>query len=145
MADPVDQKSFSIASSQSELDSRISDKLRRELGEQVCALLEDPTVIEVMLNPDGKLWVERLGSPMEHIGYMKANQALAFMSTVASTLKTQVTAQNPILECELPLDGSRFEALIPPVVSAPSFTIRKKALKVFTLDDYVRSGIMTLG
>ncbi|EME4608239.1 TPA: P-type conjugative transfer ATPase TrbB [Escherichia coli] len=144
MADPKDQKSFSIAASQSELDTRIFDKLRRELGEQVCALLEDPTVIEVMLNPDGKLWVERLGSPMEHIGYMKANQALALMSTVASTLKTQVTAQNPILECELPLDGSRFEALIPPVVSAPSFTIRKKALKVFTLDDYVRSGIMTL-
>ncbi|MGC3480313.1 conjugal transfer protein TrbB, partial [Pseudomonas aeruginosa] len=50
---------------------------------------------------------------------------------------------NPILECELPLDGSRFEALKPPVVSAPTVTIRKKAVKVFTLENYVASQIMT--
>lgn len=65
------------------------------------------------------------------------------MGTVASTLRTQITALNPILECELPLDGSRFEALIPPVVAGPTFTIRKKASKIFTLDNYVESGIMT--
>lgn len=138
-----DPKSPSIASNRAEHDKRITEKLRRELGPQICELLEDSTVIEIMLNPDGTLWVERLGAPMEKIGTLPASRAESLMGTVASTLRTQITALNPILECELPLDGSRFEALIPPVVAGPTFTIRKKASKIFTLDNYVESGIMT--
>jgi type IV secretion system protein TrbB len=138
-----DPKSSSAASNRAEHDRRISEKLRRELGPQICELLEDPTVIEIMLNPDGTLWVERLGTPMEQIGTLPASRAESLMGTVASTLRTQITALNPILECELPLDGSRFEALIPPVVAGPTFTIRKKAVTVFTLPNYVESGIMT--
>ncbi len=122
---------------------RISEKLRRELGSTVLALLDEPDVIEIMLNPDGQLWVERFGQPMEPVGEMSPSQAESLMATIASGLNTVITRENPILECELPLDGSRFEALIPPVVSAPVFTIRKKASKVFTLDEYVEAGIMT--
>jgi type IV secretion system protein VirB11 len=106
---------------------RITEKLARELGPEILALLENPTVIEIMLNPDGSLWVEHLGEPMRRFGRMAPSQAESLMATVASTLKTQITAQNPVLECELPLDGSRFEALLPPVVSGPTFTIRKNA------------------
>ena len=138
-----DPKPSGIASNRAEYDKRITEKLRRELGVQLCGFLEDPTVQEIMLNPDGTVWVERLGSSMEKVGTLDASRAESLMGTVASTLRTQITAQNPILECELPLDGSRFEALLPPVVSAPTFTIRKKASKIFTLDDYVESGIMT--
>lgn len=132
-----------IPGGQSEHERRIAEKLKRELGPMVCGFLADPTVIEIMLNPDGTLWVERLGEPMECAGAMPASQAEALMGTVASTLKTKITAQSPILECELPLDGSRFEALLPPIVSGPTFTIRKKALKIFTLANYVDSGIMS--
>ena len=95
----------------SEHDRRIKEKLKRELGPLICGLLEDTRVIEIMLNPDGSLWVERLGESMEKVGVMSAPQAESLMGTVASTLRTQITAQNPILECELPIDGSRFEAL----------------------------------
>lgn len=133
----------SVASNRAEHDRRITEKLRRELGPQICALLQEPGVNEIMLNPDGTLWVERIGAPMEMIGTLSASRAESLMGTVASTLRTQITALNPILECELPLDGSRFEALIPPVVSAPTFTIRKKASQIFTLTDYVESGIMS--
>ena len=144
MDDSVTQaKPSGISINRAEHDRRISEKLRRELGPVICGLLGDPTVIEIMLNPDGQLWVEKLGQPMEHIGAMAAAQAESLMSTVASTLRTQITAANPIIECELPLDGSRFEALIPPVVSGPTFTIRKKAVQIFTLADYVAAGIMT--
>jgi len=133
----------SFSTNRTEHHRRVNEKLRRELGPVVCNLLEDKTVIEIMLNPDGRLWVERLGADMAVVGHMPASQAESLMGTVASTLKTQITALNPILECELPLDGSRFEALLPPVVSAPTFTIRKKAVQVFTLDNYVASKIMT--
>lgn len=121
---------------------RISEKLIYELG-PVYDLLKDPTVIEIMLNPDGELWVERLGHPKEPFGHMEKHVAEGLMNTIASELDVEHTALNPILECELPLDGSRFAALLPPIVEGPSFAIRKRALMVFTLQDYVDKGIMT--
>ncbi|HGA7692137.1 TPA: P-type conjugative transfer ATPase TrbB [Salmonella enterica subsp. enterica serovar Virchow] len=138
-----ERKATSLQGNRAEHDRRIAEKLRRELGTQVCALLDDSKVIEIMLNPDGSLWCEWLGQPMERVGTMPKAQAESLMGTVASSLRTHITAANPILECELPLDGSRFEALLPPVVSGPTFTIRKKASIVFTLANYVKSGIMT--
>lgn len=122
---------------------RIYEKLKRELGALLYGIIKEPDVIEVMLNPDGRLWVERLGQDMLCVGKMSASQAESLISTVAATLKTTITRENPILECEFPLDGSRFEALIPPVVSAPVFSLRRKALKIFTFDDYVAAGTMT--
>ena len=122
---------------------RLREKLERELGPKVMGLLSDPTVVEVMLNPDGQLWVERQGADMECVGTMTAHSALSVMSTVATFLDTEITRENPVLECELPIDGSRFEALRPPIVRAPTFAIRTKARSVFTLADYVERGIMT--
>jgi type IV secretion system protein VirB11 len=80
---------------------------------------------------------------MQPVGTMAAATTESLIATVASTLRSTITRENPILECELPLDGSRFEALIPPVVSAPVFAIRRKASAVFTLAEYERQGIMT--
>lgn len=119
------------------------EALRRNLGNSVLSWLDEPSVVEVMLNPDGRLWVERLGQGMICAGQMDAVQALAVIQSVAALRETVVTADTPILECELPLDGSRFEALIPPLVECPVFTLRKKALLIFTLEDYVAQGIMT--
>ena len=126
-----------------EAEQRIGEKIRRELGPAVCEALQQSDVVEILLNADGRLWVERLGQPMTPIGRMNPSQAESLMATVAATLHTTITRENPILECELPLDGSRFEALIPPVVAAPVFTIRRRASQVFRLSDYVAAGIMT--
>ena len=122
---------------------RQMDALRRALGADILKHLDDPKVIEIMLNPDGKLWVDVLGGDMECVGEVSAIQSRQIVNTVAAMLETVVTADQPILECELPLDGSRFEALIPPLVMQTTFALRKKALLVFTLDDYVSKGIMT--
>lgn len=139
----TETKVSSLQGNRAEHDRRIAEKLRRELGPQVCEWLDDSKVIEIMLNPDGSLWCEWLGQPMKRMGTMPKAQAESLMGTVASSLRTHITAANPILECELPLDGSRFEALLPPIVSGPTFTIRKKASVVFTLANYVAAGIMT--
>src|SRR5687768_14913404 len=128
---------------QDEYRRRISEKIKRELGRDICALLDDPAVSEIMLNPSGELWVERLAQPIELIGHMDAPQAESLIGTIASNIQEAVTATKPNLECELPLDGSRFSALIPPIVEGPAFTIRKRAIMVFTLQDYVNQGIMT--
>ena len=125
-----------------EYQRRLITKITRELGREVMTALQDDTVIEVMLNTDGKLWCDRLGEGMSCIGEMSAPNALALLGTIADGLGTVITKQSPILEGELLLDGSRFEGLIPPVVARPTFTIRKKALLIYTLDDYVQQGIM---
>lgn len=125
---------------------RIVESLCMQLGGHV-GLLSEPDVIELMLNPDGHLWADRLGSGMTPVGRMSSRAAEAFIATVASTLRTTVTRESPILECELPVtapfDGSRFEGLIPPVVRSPVFTIRRKASAVIALNAYERQGIIT--
>jgi len=130
-------------SAAAEQHRRIKEKLERELGPDIVRLLSEPDVTEIMLNPDGRVWIDRISLGMEQVGTMKAHQALSLIGTVASTLNSAVTRESPTLECELPLDGSRFAALVPPVVSAPVFTIRRKAVKIFTLGDYVAAKIMT--
>ncbi len=128
---------------QKDHDDRIRTQIINGLGPEICAMLDDPTVIEIMLNDDGYLWAERLGQDMERFGQREAWQAEALMGIIASTVNDTITRSKPILECELLLDGSRFEALIPPVVAKPTFTIRKRAIMVFTLENYVEQGIMT--
>jgi len=121
---------------------RLHSKIKAELGREVMAALEDDTVIEIMLNSDGTLWIDRLGKGMEKIEKHTCSPQAA-IHTIASYLNTNITNKDPILECELPIDGSRFEALVPPVVTHPSFTIRKKAKKIFTLEDYIEQNILT--
>jgi len=129
-------------STRDEQARRIAESMRRQLG-SLCELFNESDVVELMLNADGTVWVDRLGQPMQPAGAMLPATAESFIATVASTLRSTVTRENPILECELPLDGSRFEGLIPPVVSAPVFTIRRKASAVFSLPEYEKQGIMT--
>ena len=132
-----------------EYTKTLDRKLRYEFGSGICALLDDPRVIEIMLNApkgsvkDGELWVERLGEEMEMFGVMSFSQAENLMRTIASCHNLQITSDSPILECELPFWGSRFTGVVPPVVTHPTFAIRKKAVAIFTLADYVEKGIMS--
>lgn len=121
---------------------RLISKIKLEMGREVVDALSDDNVIEIMLNPDGSMWIEKLGTPMYKLSRHTCS-AQAAIHTVASYLNTTVTVENPILECELPICGSRFEALVPPIVSQASFTIRKKAKSVFTLSNYVDKEIIT--
>lgn len=115
------------------------------MGPVLLAALNDPRTVEIMLNADGKLWQERLGEPMKCIASMRMAQAQAIIETVAGYHGKEVTRQKPILEGELPLDGSRFAGQLPPVVPAPTFAIRKRAVAIFTLAQYVEDGVMTAG
>src|SRR5260221_8249913 len=43
--------------------------LRTAMGPVIARLLDDPDVAEVMLNPDGRLWVDRLGAGIADTGH----------------------------------------------------------------------------
>lgn len=118
-------------------------KLRRDLGSDVCNALEDPNTIEVMLNPDGMLWQERLKEPMRKIGTMLPARGEAIIKNVASYYDKVVTEKQTRVEEVLPIDGSRFAGQLPPIVSSPTFSIRKQAAEIIPLESYVKSGAMS--
>lgn len=128
---------------QSTVKTRAQEKLRRDLGPVIENALADPKTVEIMLNADGRLWQERLGEKMRCIGTMSASRAESVIKTIAGFHGKEITRFKPTLEGELPLDGSRFAGQLPPVVHAPTFAIRKKALSIFSLDEYVLSGVMS--
>lgn len=123
--------------------TRTLASLERILGQEFLKVLHDPKTIEIMLNADGNLWVDKLGEGMSKFGIMTAEKANSLIKQCATYLDTTITMENPILEGEFPLDGSRFAALLPPIVHRPTFALRRKALKVMTLEQYVENGILT--
>ena len=124
--------------------SRGARMLRTALGPEIEAWLSEASVIEVMLNPDGRLWIDRLGSGIVDTGQtMSAETGERIIRLVAHHVGAEVHGGCPRVSAELPDTGERFEGLLPPVVAAPSFAIRKPAVAVFTLADYVGAGVMT--
>src|SRR5689334_5941641 len=118
--------------------------LRSALGPAIAAWLEDAAIIEVMLNPDGRLWVDRLAGGLADTGErLAAADGERIVRLVAHHVGAEVHSASPRVSAELPETGERFEGLLPPVVTAPAFAIRKPAVAVFTLDDYAAAGIMT--
>ena len=118
--------------------------LRTAMGPAIAGFLEDPSVVEVMLNPDGRLWIDRLSSGLADSGEtLSASDGERIIRLVAHHVGVEVHAGAPRVSAELPETGERFEGLLPPVVAAAAFAIRKPAVAVFTLDDYVTERIMT--
>jgi type IV secretion system protein VirB11 len=118
--------------------------LRTALGSAIARFLEDPAVVEVMLNPDGRIWIDRLSEGLADTGEMlSAADGERIVRLVAHHVGAEVHARSPRVSAELPETGERFEGLLPPVVAAPAFAIRKPAVAVFTLLDYVAAGIMS--
>ena len=128
----------------SETFARGTRMLRTALGPTIVGLLANPAVVEVMLNPDGCLWVDRLGIGLSDTGErFSPADGERIVRLVAHHVGAEVHAGSPRVSAELPETGERFEGLLPPVVAAPCFAIRKPAVAVFSLDDYAAAGVMT--
>lgn len=117
--------------------------LRTAMGVEIAAALADPSVIEVMVNPDGALRLDRLGEGRIDTGArLGPSEVERIIRLVASHIRLEVHGNNPIVSAELPESGERFEGLLPPVANAPCFSIRKPAAKIYTLDDYIADRIL---
>ncbi|MDU4377000.1 MAG: P-type conjugative transfer ATPase TrbB [Bilophila wadsworthia] len=117
--------------------------LRRLCGPVFLECLDDPLTQELMLNPDGTLWHECFGMDMVPVGTIDPAAAEAILRMVAGCLDKVITWEQPQLDGEFPLDGSRFSGALPPIVSNPTFTLRKPASRSFTLEEYVFHETMT--
>jgi type IV secretion system protein VirB11 len=118
--------------------------LRSAMGPAIARALEDPEIVEVLCNPDGSLWFDRLGSGRAPSGLkLTGPDAERIIRLVASHVHREVHAAAPIISAEVPETGERFEGLLPPIVRAPTFAIRKRAVGVIPLDRYVVDHILT--
>lgn len=130
----------------SESKIRLYEKLNTDLASIDC-LLQDKTIHEIMLNPDGQLWVDTADG-LFHQSHLTSHQVLSIINGVAGIHNRVVTPINPSLEATLPfyknMQGERFTAQIPPIVKAPCFTIRKKSENIFSLTDYIATGRLTI-
>jgi type IV secretion system protein VirB11 len=123
-------------------DKRRRAMLRTAMGPVIAQALADADVIEVMVNPDGSLWIDRLGEGRSEVGVrIHASETERIIRLVASHIRTEAHENNPIVSAELP-SGERFEGVLPPVSREPCFAIRKPAAKIYKLLDYVRDRIM---
>ncbi|MDX0312507.1 P-type conjugative transfer ATPase TrbB [Sinorhizobium meliloti] len=135
---------MAVSHHKSESLARGARMLRTALGPAIGRFLEDATVVEVMLNPDGRIWIDRLSEGLSDTGErLSAADGERLVRLVAHHVGAEVHAGAPRVSAELPETGERFEGLLPPVVAAPAFAIRKPAVAVFTLDDYVQAKIMS--
>jgi len=118
--------------------------LRTALGASITGWLDDSATVEVMLNPDGRLWIDRLAEGIADTGVtLPASDSERIIRLVAHHVGVEVHAQSPRVSAELPESGERFEGLLPPVVTAPAFAIRKPAVAIFTLEDYAEGKVMS--
>jgi P-type conjugative transfer ATPase TrbB len=126
------------------VDRRIR-MLRTAMGPEIAQALEDPDVVEVMLNPDGSLWIDRLSTGRAPMGIsLSAADGERIIRLVAAHVHTEVHSGKPLLTAELPETGERFEGALPPVAPGPAFALRKRAVGVIRLTDYVTDGILTV-
>src|ERR1700678_2246047 len=123
--------------------TRLESKVKRELGEIVLDLLSHDRTEDIVLNPDSTLWVKQMGQGFQQVGVMPPAQAASALNTIAAWKGTVMNHDHPIIETELPLDGSRFEGIISPIVRHPVFAIRLRPKKIFSLSEYEQAGILT--
>ena len=133
-----------------EINSVVADRkvaaLRQAMGPVIGAALADRHVVEVMVNPDGKIWVDRIGEGRSFTGERLApDDANRILRLLADHVGEVVTKDRPRISATLPLTGERFQGAFMPIVANPAFAIRKRPEIVFTLSDYVETGIMPEG
>ena len=138
-----------VSSPRQESTARSLDRLRHHLGADILALIAEPGLIELSVNPDGSVWADRLGQDgMQRVGSIEPQRVELFITSTAATLGLCIDRRTlPALSAELPAGdpwrGARLQALLPPAVAHPCFSLRMHASSVFTLADYEARGIMS--
>lgn len=103
--------------------SQVRKRLASQFGPVIMQALGDPQVNEIMLNQDGRIYVERAGA-LRPAGELEPSMSTAVIRTVASVVGQPLRAEHPVVSGELPFDGARFEGLLPPLCRGPVFSIR---------------------
>jgi P-type conjugative transfer ATPase TrbB len=124
--------------------TRLSELLTTALGAGIASLLRDDEISEVRLNSDGTIWGNRLGhGKFQAPVTISPENARRAIYAVAYGVGDICNESKPSIAAELPLTGERFQGVIPPLSKSPVFVIRKKAVRIFTLENLLEQGVIT--
>lgn len=104
-------------------------------------LLNDNEVTEIMVNGPHRIYVERKGKlELSDVVFKDNNHVMNIINRIVSQVGRRVDESSPMVDARL-VDGSRFNAVIPPLsLVGPSMTIRKFSKKPFTANDLIKFG-----
>jgi P-type conjugative transfer ATPase TrbB len=123
---------------------RLKNLLESSMGKKILEFLENDDVVEIMLNDDKKLWIDTLSEGRKFTGIeISPYESERIIKVIATSLGEILNDKNPHLGGELPLTNDRFQGILRPIVENPTFTIRKKALLIFSLEDYLENESLT--
>lgn len=123
--------------------NRSYQRLNDSFSPIVIEALKSSNVNEIMLNCDGSLFIEYKNKGIEQCGMFNSADAYSLIKTIASIANINIDEKAPFLSCEIPIYGSRLEALLPPLVKAPVFSIRILSTDNYQLDFLVKKGMLT--
>ncbi len=122
-----------------ETHRRHQESLTLALG-PLAPLLEDERVGEVLVNPNGEIWVDTYDQGIEAVGEaLPAEKTQALLRTTAGQLDLVLNQRTPVLEGLMPHWGFRIEGVLPPVAPGPCLAIRKPTTNIFPITDYLQS------
>ncbi|PIU67867.1 MAG: type II secretion system protein E [Armatimonadetes bacterium CG07_land_8_20_14_0_80_40_9] len=107
-------------------------------------LLDDPTISEIMVISAQQVYVERRGKlELTDKTFRDDEHVMRIIEKVITPLGRRCDESTPLVDARLP-DGSRFNAIIPPLaLKGPCMTIRKFSKDPFTVEDLIRFGTLT--
>ena len=102
-------------------------------------LLADPDISEIMVNGYKSVYVERRGRiELSNVVFADNTHVMNIINRIVSSVGRRIDESSPMVDARLK-DGSRFNAVIPPVsLVGPSMTIRKFSKNPFTSTDLVK-------
>jgi type IV secretion system protein VirB11 len=122
--------------------NRLTEQLTAACGPMRGAL-HLPDIEDMALNPDGTLWQKTRNGGWSPIANINQDAAYEIVTSVAAIWHRPLNESRPVLETVFPLDGSRFEAVIPPVTRRPVFALRVKRAGRLRFSDYEEQGVLT--
>ncbi|MGC3936331.1 CpaF family protein [Roseobacter sp. EG26] len=107
-------------------------------------LLKDETVNDILVNGPQQIFVERAGKlELTDVTFKDERHLLRIIDKIVSAVGRRVDESNPYVDARLK-DGSRFNAMVPPVaVDGSLVSIRKFKKDKLGIDDLVQFGAFT--
>ncbi|MDR2128327.1 MAG: Flp pilus assembly complex ATPase component TadA [Burkholderiaceae bacterium] len=124
-----------------------SDALIEEVRDEAIGLglleplLADPGITEIMVNAYDEIFIERGGQLIRMpMAFSSEQSVMGIIERIVAPVGRRIDESSPLVDARLK-DGSRFNAIIPPLaLKGPSMTIRKFATKKLTGDDLIAYG-----
>lgn len=125
-------------------------QLNNELYDEVTglgpleSLLRDDTVSDILVNGPHQIFVERNGKlELSDVTFKDEKHLLRIIDKIVSAVGRRVDESNPYVDARL-ADGSRFNAMVPPIaIDGSLVSIRKFKKDKLSIDDLIRFGAFT--